>query len=69
MSVINNANLIASGQAPMHQILNSRFGSNENFNSNSVAALAGTNKDMLEKALIPGAKEMRQPIIPNIQQY
>ena len=53
----------------MHQILNSRFGSNENFNSNSVAALAGTNKDMLEKALIPGAKEMRQPIIPNIQQY
>ena len=53
----------------MHQILHSRFGSNENFNSNSVAALAGTNKDMLEKALIPGAKEMRQPIIPNIQKY
>ena len=53
----------------MHQLLNSRFGSKDQFNSNSVAALAGTNKELLEKALIPGAKEARQPIIPNIQRY
>ena len=50
----------------MHQLLNSRFGSKEQFNSNSVAALAGTNKELLEKALVPGSKEARQPIIPNI---
>jgi len=50
----------------MHQILNSRFGSKENFNSNSVGHIAGTNQESVAAALIPGAKEERKPIIPNI---
>ena len=53
----------------MHQILNSRFGAKEVYNSNSVAAIAGTNPDMVNSAIIPGAKEPRSPIIPNMQQY
>ena len=53
----------------MHQILNARFGSKEVYNSNSVAAIAGTNQDMVENSVIPGAKEQRKPIIPNMQQY
>ena len=51
----------------MHQILNARFGSKEVYNSNSVAAIAGTNQDMVENSVIPGAKEQRKPIIPNMQ--
>ena len=53
----------------MHQILNARFGSKENYNSNSVAAIAGTNQDQLASSIVPGAKEIRSPIIPNMQQY
>ena len=53
----------------MHQIIGARFGSNENYNSNSVAAIAGTNQDMVNQSIIPGAKEIRSPIIPNMQQY
>ena len=46
-----------SGQAPMHQILNARFGAKEVYNSNSVAAIAGTNQEMANSSIIPGAKE------------
>ena len=53
----------------MHQILNARFGKKEVYNSNSVAAIAGTSPDMVENSIIPGQRDNWAPIIPNMQKY
>ncbi len=57
------------------QFYRSKYGSNKNFDKPAIAPvpverpLVIPASDTNSKALIPGARDVRQPIIPNIQKH